>query len=44
VIRNIGLADAGLYTASDEIHALRASANLTVIGLISVCCLLYDEP
>jgi len=36
VIRNIRLRDAGLYTASDEIHALHASANLTVIGLISV--------
>jgi len=32
VIRNVTLNDAGLYTARDEIHALEASANLTVIG------------
>lgn len=35
VIRNVTLNDAGLYTARDEIHALEASANLTVIDDLS---------
>ena len=32
LIRSVRLDDAGLYTATDEIRELEASANLTVIG------------
>lgn len=42
MIRNVTLNDAGLYTARDEIHALEASANLTVIGFCPFSFYVYS--